>query len=109
MRAGNENRPGFASPPPGWRFLTRAPTETNAEMLCNRLRESGIEADAYSSAPITRAMTGMLRSIFVRGADLQAAKNALGDYASVTEAELVRAEEEDAAARGLNQRPPTKA
>jgi hypothetical protein len=78
------------------RLLTTVSNEAEAHMLLERLSEAGVRAWP-SGLPQFPA-----RDIYVEEADLERAREAL-QAAGLSEAELVQAEEEDAAARRLAQ------
>lgn len=82
-------------------YLTTADTTFEAEIIIERLAEAGIEAVPIGSQDPRVAMLGQ-HDIFVPGPDLERARRVLEVDESFTEAEVVKAEEEDAARRHIS-------
>jgi hypothetical protein len=87
--------------------LTTVSDESIAGLICERLREEGVIALLGGSALGEDASSGGNRQVLVQVADLARAREILvAQEGAVSEEELIRAEEEDAAARratGLEQ------
>jgi hypothetical protein len=80
------------------RLAASCPSYAEARMVCDRLREAGIGAAPKGDMSAESRDLGPYE-VYVEDADLDRAHAVLRDAASVSEAELVRAEEEDAAQR----------
>jgi hypothetical protein len=74
-----------------------------AEMVCDRLREAGIDAVAKGDLSGYARAVGT-HDVFVEDADLERARAVLGEAGSFSDSELVQAEEEAAAAAERSQR-----
>jgi hypothetical protein len=77
------------------RCVTTAGDESRARLIVERLAEAGIRA--WSSGIVELAPA--TRDVYVEDADLDRARSVLREAESISEDELVQAEEEDKAAR----------
>jgi cold shock CspA family protein len=68
-------------------------------MVCDRLRAAGVDAVSKGGPLSAYAQDSGTQDIYVADADLERARDALKEDQGVSEAELVQAEEEDAAGR----------
>jgi hypothetical protein len=72
-----------------------------AELIVARLREAGIDAVARGGALAAYLMDLGTHEVYVEDHDLERARALIGADEGVSEAELLQAEEESAAAHGL--------
>lgn len=77
--------------------VTSVGNDNEAHVVVERLAEAGIHA--WPSGLVGRGSAK--RDIYVEDADLDRARSVLGVAEDISEAELIRAEEEDAARRGI--------
>lgn len=86
------------------RYLTTASTEAEAEIICSRLRSAGIVAVIQGGTIALRARALRARDIYVDDHDLDAARELCNGSEGISEADLIEAEEADAAARAAQRR-----
>jgi hypothetical protein len=81
------------------KLLTTVSSRPESDLISARLREAGIEAVA-KGGPLSAEASGLgPHDIYVEDADLGRARDVLQAHEGISEDELVKAEEEDAAAR----------
>jgi hypothetical protein len=78
-------------------------TGAEAEMVCDRLREAGIDAVTKGDLSGYARAVGS-HDVYVQDADFERARGVLGEAESFSESELVQAEEEAAADAERRQR-----
>ncbi len=81
-------------------LLTTAGSRPEAELICARLSEAGIETIIQGGAFTARAAEVGARDIYVPDGDLDRAREILAEGEEITEDELIRASEEAGRASG---------
>ncbi len=84
------------------KYLMTVNNETEAHVVLRRLNDAGIRGYPQGVVRLPQ------RDIYVEDADLDRARDLLKADEGISEDELIQAAEEDAAARGLTQPPPTQ-
>ena len=84
------------------RLLTTVDGQPVAEMVCAQLREAGIAAVNKGYALSAERAGFGPQHIYVEERDLDRAREVLAAAEGVSEDELIKAEEDDAARRGLS-------
>jgi Putative prokaryotic signal transducing protein len=80
------------------RFVTQVGSEAQARVVVGRLAEAGIHGWPSGSSRV-----GGMRDIYVDDVDWERAREVLQEAEDFSEAELIQAEEEDAARRAARQ------
>lgn len=84
------------------RLLTTVDGQPVAEVVCAQLREAGIGSVNKGNPLSAKRATFGPQDIYVEERDLDRAREVLTAAEGVSEDEVVKAEEEDAARRGLS-------
>jgi hypothetical protein len=86
------------------KLLTTASNASEAEIISARLAEAGIQA-IVPGGDLPQLGAGGAGAIYIEDEDLDRAREAMKAAESISEDELIQAEEQDAAARHLSQPP----